>query len=152
MRFNPWIARARLSGTSKHGFFKLRVISDHYKALGKRSSQLFGVTGGRIGRALDNDWVLPDPDRYVSSHHARISFRTGNWILEDTSTNGIFINGADARLGGRPIRAQGRQPAARAFTKVWSASMSATTSAPDAGGQLPAPARVRQGKIAGAAR
>lgn len=74
---------------------KLRVISDHYKALGKRSSQLFGVTGGRIGRTQDNDWVLPDPDRYVSSHHARVSFRTGNWILEDTSTNGIFINGAD---------------------------------------------------------
>ena len=44
---------------------KLRVISDHYKALGKRSSRLFGVTGGRIGRAADNDWILPDPDRYV---------------------------------------------------------------------------------------
>ena len=75
---------------------KLRVISDHYKALGKRSSRLFGVTGGRIGRAQDNDWVLPDPDRYVSSHHAKVQFRAGKWILEDTSTNGVFINGSDA--------------------------------------------------------
>ncbi len=74
---------------------KLRVISDHYKALGKRSSRLFGVTGGRIGRSNDNDWVLPDPDRYVSSHHAKVSFRAGQWVLEDTSTNGVFINGSD---------------------------------------------------------
>src|SRR5262245_48522444 len=74
---------------------KLRVISDHYKALGKRSSRLFGVTGGRIGRAQDNDWILPDPDRYVSSHHAKVGFRSGQWILEDTSTNGVFINGSD---------------------------------------------------------
>src|SRR5262245_63654194 len=86
---------------------KLRVISDHYKALGKRSSQLFGVTGGRIGRAQDNDWVLPDPDRYVSSHHAKVSFRTGSWVLEDVSTNGTFINGSDspASLDG-PYRLQ----------------------------------------------
>jgi type VI secretion system protein len=75
---------------------KLRVISDHYKALGKRSSRLFGVTGGRIGRSQDNDWVLPDPDRYVSSHHCKVSFRAGQWVLEDTSTNGVFINGSDA--------------------------------------------------------
>ena len=75
---------------------KLRVISDHHKALGRRSSKLFGVTGGRIGRAQDNDWVLPDPDRYVSSHHCKIVFRAGKWILEDTSTNGVFINGSDA--------------------------------------------------------
>ena len=74
---------------------KLRVISDHHKALGKRSSRLFGVTGGRIGRAQDNDWVLPDPDRYVSSHHCKIVFRAGKWVLEDTSTNGVFINGSD---------------------------------------------------------
>jgi len=75
---------------------KLRVVSDHHKALGRRSSKLFGVTGGRIGRAQDNDWVLPDPDRYVSSHHCKIVFRAGKWILEDTSTNGVFINGSDA--------------------------------------------------------
>lgn len=71
---------------------KLRVISDHYKQLGKQSSRMFGVHGGRIGRAPDNDWVLPDPERYVSSHHASVQFRGGKWILEDTSTNGVFVN------------------------------------------------------------
>lgn len=74
---------------------KLRIISDHYKALGKRSSRLFGVTGGRIGRAQDNDWVLPDAERYISSHHCKVEFRAGAWVLEDTSTNGVFINGSD---------------------------------------------------------
>jgi type VI secretion system protein len=77
---------------------KLRIISDQYKQLGKASSQLFGVSGGKIGRAPDNDWVLPDPDRYVSSHHAKVSFRAGSWILEDTSTNGVFVNDNDIPL------------------------------------------------------
>jgi type VI secretion system protein len=72
---------------------KLRVISDHYKVLGKRSSRLFGVHGGRIGRSQDNDWVLPDEDRYISSHHCKVNFKSGEWELEDTSTNGVFVNG-----------------------------------------------------------
>jgi type VI secretion system protein len=74
---------------------KLRVISDHYQELGKQSSQMFGVTGGRIGRSADNDWVLPDPERYISSHHAAVRYEAGRWLLEDTSTNGIFVNGGD---------------------------------------------------------
>ena len=71
---------------------KLRVISDHYRDLGKSSSRVFDSHGGRIGRAPDNDWILPDPDRYVSSHHCRVHFKGGRWILEDTSTNGVFVN------------------------------------------------------------
>ncbi|MGE0113389.1 MAG: type VI secretion system-associated FHA domain protein TagH [Steroidobacteraceae bacterium] len=77
---------------------KLRVISEHYQQLGKQSSRLFGVTGGRIGRSADNDWILPDPERYVSSHHAEVRFESGKWILEDVSTNGIFVNGSDTPL------------------------------------------------------
>ena len=42
---------------------KLRVISDHYRELGENRSRVFGVNGGTIGRAPDNDWVLPDPGR-----------------------------------------------------------------------------------------
>ena len=47
-------------------------------------------SGGTIGRSADNDWVLPDPLRYVSAHHARISFREGHYYLEDLSTNGVL--------------------------------------------------------------
>lgn len=56
----------------------------------------FQSTGGTIGRLPDNDWVLPDP--YVSSRHARIRFQNGTFLIEDTSTNGVFINSPDNRL------------------------------------------------------
>lgn len=46
----------------------------------------------RVGRALDNDLVLPD-DR-VSRHHGQISVRFGTLVYADLgSTNGSFVNG-----------------------------------------------------------
>lgn len=71
---------------------RLRIVSEHRRALGRRGSIVFGVAGGSIGRSADNDWVLPDPARYLSGHHARIHFRHGLYLLEDTSTNGTFLN------------------------------------------------------------
>jgi type VI secretion system protein len=59
------------------------------------------VGGGSIGRAHDNDWVLPDPERYLSAHHARVKFRDGAFHLFDTSTNGVFINERTEALGRR---------------------------------------------------
>jgi type VI secretion system FHA domain protein len=58
--------------------------------------KVFQAAGGTIGRLPDNDWVLPDP--YVSSRHARIRFQNGVFQIEDTSTNGVFINSPDNRL------------------------------------------------------
>jgi type VI secretion system protein len=78
---------------------RLRVVSDHRRLLGDRSHIVFGVGGGAIGRSADNDWVLPDPLRYVSAHHGRISFRQGHYYLEDLSTNGIYINDDEHPLG-----------------------------------------------------
>jgi type VI secretion system protein len=60
--------------------------------LGDRSSIVFTADGGTIGRSADNDWVLPDPLRYVSAHHARVEYRDGHFYLEDLSTNGVFVN------------------------------------------------------------
>lgn len=77
----------------------LTVIGPKDESLGERGSIVFGVGGGRIGRALDNDWVLPDPLRYLSSHHARVKFRKGAYFIEDTSTNGVYLNDADEPLG-----------------------------------------------------
>ncbi len=72
----------------------LRVISAQRQELGQDCSRQFGTQGGRIGRCDDNEWVLPDPDRYLSSYHAQISFDAGRWILEDLSTNGVYVNDA----------------------------------------------------------
>jgi type VI secretion system protein len=73
---------------------RLKIVSEHRRALGQRSSIVFGVGGGSIGRSADNDWVLPDPQRFLSGHHARIHFRHGLFMLEDTSTNGTYLNDA----------------------------------------------------------
>ena len=78
---------------------RLRVVSDHRRSLGDRGNIVFGVGGGTIGRSADNDWVLPDPQRYVSAHHARVSFRQGGYFLEDLSTNGAFANDGDVAIG-----------------------------------------------------
>ncbi|MGB6451964.1 MAG: type VI secretion system-associated FHA domain protein TagH [Steroidobacteraceae bacterium] len=84
---------------------RLRVISEHRRPLGERGTMTFGVAGGTIGRSSDNDWVLPDPQRYVSAHHARIHFRDGQYQLEDTSTNGLYVNDDE-----RPVSAYGPYP------------------------------------------
>jgi type VI secretion system protein len=74
---------------------KLRVISDQYRELGEHRSRVFGVNGGSIGRAPDNDWVLPDSKRLVSGHHCDIEYRSGAYWLSDKSTNGVFVNEAE---------------------------------------------------------
>ena len=78
---------------------RLRVVSDQRRSLGDRCNIVFGVGGGTIGRSADNDWVLPDPLRYVSAHHARVSFRQGGYFLEDLSTNGVYVNDGEKALG-----------------------------------------------------
>lgn len=53
------------------------------------------VTSGtlRVGRALDNDLILPD-DR-VSRHHGQFGVRFGTLVYTDLgSTNGSFLNGS----------------------------------------------------------
>jgi type VI secretion system protein len=71
---------------------RLRIVSDQGLSLAERSSADFSVEGGTIGRSADNDWVLPDPLRYVSAHHARVLFREGHFYLQDVSTNGVYVN------------------------------------------------------------
>src|SRR5262245_13467032 len=71
---------------------RLRVVSEQRRSLAERSSAPFSVEGGTIGRSADNDWVLPDPHRYVSAHHARVQFREGHFYLQDVSTNGTYVN------------------------------------------------------------
>jgi len=77
---------------------RLRIVSDQRRLLGDRSSITFTVDGGSIGRSADNDWVLPDPLRYVSAHHARVEYRDGQFFLEDLSTNGVFVNDDERAL------------------------------------------------------
>jgi len=86
---------------------KLTIIDDQRGESGRGGSIVFGVGGGGIGRAHDNDWVLPDPQRYLSAHHARVQFRDGAYYLLDTSTNGVYVNEGTVPSGRRvpyPLR------------------------------------------------
>jgi type VI secretion system FHA domain protein len=53
-----------------------------------------------IGRSASCDWTLPDSKNHISSRHAEIALTDHGYILKDTSTNGIFVNGGADRLAG----------------------------------------------------
>jgi type VI secretion system FHA domain protein len=74
----------------------LEVTGEQAEDLGTGSRKVFDSIGGTIGRLPDNDWVFPDP--YVSGRHALIRYLNGKFFVEDTSTNGVFINTPDNRL------------------------------------------------------
>lgn len=78
---------------------RLRVISEHRSRMGDKSTFVFGVSGGSIGRSAENDWVLPDDMRYVSGRHARIVYHKGRYLLQDTSSNGTYVNDSERPLG-----------------------------------------------------
>jgi type VI secretion system protein ImpI len=84
---------------------RLRVTSQQRGKLGDARLKEFAACGGTIGRAQDNDWVLPDDKRFVSGRHALIDFQGGAYYLVDTSRNGVYVNGADTAVGrGHPQR------------------------------------------------
>jgi type VI secretion system FHA domain protein len=63
--------------------------------------------GAVIGRSPQADWTLPDPQSYISSTHCEIDYRGGAYVLTDKSTNGVFINGSQARLAAPHVIADG---------------------------------------------
>jgi type VI secretion system FHA domain protein len=84
---------------------RLQIVSRHRQSLGERGLREFGHTGGTIGRSLESDWVLPDGQRYLSSRHASIDYRSGSYYVVDSSTNGVYVNDAEQPVGrGNPQR------------------------------------------------
>jgi type VI secretion system protein len=84
---------------------RLQIISRHLEGLGDRATKEFGREGGTIGRSLECDWVLPDAQRFISSRHASIDFRSGSYYIVDTSTNGVYVNDSEQPVGrGNPQR------------------------------------------------
>lgn len=74
----------------------LQVVGDRAQDMGGASRKVFKAIGGTLGRLPDNDWVFADP--YVSGRHALIRYVNGKFFIEDTSTNGIYINSQENRL------------------------------------------------------
>jgi type VI secretion system FHA domain protein len=74
----------------------LEVAPPHATKLGPASRHTFRAEGGIIGRASNSDWVLPHTK--VSGRHALIAYRDGVFYIEDSSTNGVFVNSSTDRL------------------------------------------------------
>jgi len=84
---------------------RLEIISEHREIVGDDAIREFREDGGTIGRSLQNDWILPDPDRFISGRHATIDYKGGIYYLVDTSTNGVYMNGDCEPIGkGNPRR------------------------------------------------
>lgn len=83
---------------------QMRIVSEHSEIVGDDAVRLF-QSGGTIGRSLQNDWILPDPDRFISGRHATVDFKGGIYYLADISTNGVYINDDCEPIGrGNPRR------------------------------------------------
>jgi len=83
----------------------IKLVSEHRDLVGEDCVREFHETGGTIGRSLRNDWILPDPDRFISGRHATIDFKGGMYYLADTSSNGVYMNGELEPIGnGNPRR------------------------------------------------
>ncbi|MBT8103480.1 MAG: type VI secretion system-associated FHA domain protein TagH [Gammaproteobacteria bacterium] len=84
---------------------QLKIVSKHRELVGEDAQREFHEEGGTIGRSLQNDWILPDPDRYISGRHATIDHKGGSYYLLDTSSNGVYINDEVEPIGkGHPRR------------------------------------------------
>jgi predicted component of type VI protein secretion system len=83
----------------------IKIISEHRDLVGDDCVREFHEQGGTIGRSLQNDWILPDPDRYISGRHATIDYKGGMYYLADMSSNGVYMNGEHEPIGkGNPRR------------------------------------------------
>ncbi|XKH33657.1 type VI secretion system-associated FHA domain protein [Azospirillum doebereinerae] len=52
-----------------------------------------------IGRGVECDWALSDPERALSKTHCMVEFKGGVYVVIDSSTNGVFLNDAGAPIG-----------------------------------------------------
>ena len=63
----------------------------------------FDQEGGTIGRSKKNQFVLSDPDRYVSRRHAVITYEYGSYFLEDKSLSGSYIRNKKMRVHNQKV-------------------------------------------------
>jgi len=85
----------------------LRITSYRGAPPAGAPSVTFDERGGSIGRAQDNDWVLPDPDRFISSRHAAIAYRDTRYYITDVSLNGVLVNGHKLGQGNSTVLSDG---------------------------------------------
>lgn len=78
---------------------QITLVKTPAKVSVSKTSQLFKKQGGSLGRGDSNTWVLPDPDKFLSSCHCEILFDSNTYFILDLSTNGTFFNNSSEPLG-----------------------------------------------------
>ena len=63
-----------------------------------------GGTIGRLSEKKDNHLFLPDPARYISRIHAKISYKDGHFYLTDSSIDGTYLRNRDICIHGDSAR------------------------------------------------
>lgn len=78
-------------------FIGLKI--DNYDKLPDGNPPTFRAHGRgfEIGRE-GGDWILPDPDKFISGRHCEIRYENGGYWLHDVSRNGTFVNGSSQRI------------------------------------------------------
>lgn len=71
----------------------ITVASYNGAPLAQPLAAQFDELGGNIGRADNNQLVLPDPERTISRVHAQVVFRGGRYAIVDRGSNPITVNG-----------------------------------------------------------
>ncbi|MCB9959645.1 MAG: type VI secretion system-associated FHA domain protein TagH [Rhodospirillaceae bacterium] len=77
----------------------LTLSSADGRPAGANAQRVVDGTTVTVGRGPMNDWVLEDPQRYLSKNHCVIEFDGSGYRLVDTSTNGTYVNNADTPVG-----------------------------------------------------
>lgn len=109
---DKWIIRYSIHGSER--VFSLQAGNSRAMTLyltmlrcpDNRPLESRAVEGGEfsIGRGPDNNWVLHDPKRYLSSRHCVIAFHSGGWKIRDYSLNGTFLNRDEKPIGEGAVR------------------------------------------------
>ncbi len=86
---------------------KLTIISYQRLSPGQETTKVLDRGSVSIGRAAQNDWILQDPERILSGKHCTVHHQDGGYFLTDTSTNGVYLNDSEQRIGrGEMVRLQ----------------------------------------------
>lgn len=52
-----------------------------------------------VGRSPEADWTISDTERLISRKHMRIDASHGEFVLTDTSANGVYVNDSPEPIG-----------------------------------------------------
>ena len=76
-----------------------KIINNPSCGTPSEKQKVFDSSFSTIGRSASSDWVLPDPDRFISSKHAEIFLRDNQFYLKDVSSNGTINALTDEAIG-----------------------------------------------------